>query len=124
MERGVILWIVFDLRNGSDEAIAAPGNRFDVERRVKRIAKCVAQVGDRHIEAVIEVNEGIRGPEKAIQLISRDQFARIFQQIDQDEERLFAELDGQTGAAQFHSSRVDFEDTEMPAPSRAYGRGH
>lgn len=37
---------------------------------------------------------------------------------------MLAAFDGRAAAAQFHSSRVYFIDTETPSPVRAHGRRH
>ncbi|MDX6460542.1 MAG: hypothetical protein QOJ51_1124 [Acidobacteriaceae bacterium] len=50
------------LGNGRDKAIALPGNGFDVERLVGRIAQGLAELHDSRIEAVIEIDEGVRRP--------------------------------------------------------------
>jgi hypothetical protein len=48
----------------------------------------------------------------------------MFEETDQDKERLLAEFDGRAAAAQLHSSRVYFIDTETPVPVRTHRRSH
>ena len=54
-----------DLGDVGDEAVAAPGDGFDKSRALRRIAQRLADLVDRLVETMIEIDEGIRGPESA-----------------------------------------------------------
>ena len=89
--------------NGSDEAIALPGDGLDIERLVGRVAQGLAELHDRSIQAVIEVDEGVGWPEVLAQLLARDHLPGVFKQQEQNARRLFAQLDESAIAAQFSS---------------------
>src|ERR1700682_5394637 len=45
------------------EAVATPGQRLDEPRILRRISQRLAQFVDRGIQAVVEVDEGVGGPD-------------------------------------------------------------
>src|SRR5262249_47007763 len=63
-----------------DEAIAPAGERFDKPGTLSRIAKGLAQLSDRRVEARLEVAEGVPRPQFPLQLFRRDELARLFHQ--------------------------------------------
>ena len=73
----------------SNEAITAAGERLNKDRSVCRFAQRIAQPLDRGIQAMIEVNEGVRRPELAAQFLAGNQLSRSFKQRRQDLQRLF-----------------------------------
>ena len=71
---------------------------------------------------MVEVDEGLRRPQNPSQFFAGDDLAGVFQEINQDEEALLAQLDGGAVAAQLHPQGVQFIDTETPSIVRARGR--
>ena len=87
--------------NGRDEAIALLRDGFDVERLVGRITQGLAELHDRSIQTVVEIDEGVGRPEMLAQLLARDHLPGVLQQQEQNARRLFAQLDDRAIAAQF-----------------------
>ncbi len=58
-----------------DEAIAAPGKGLNEARVVGGIAEGVAQLVHRRVEAVVVVDEGVRGPKLQAQFLARHHLA-------------------------------------------------
>src|SRR5215470_2937884 len=79
-----------DRRN---EAVATARQGFDKTRIVGRIAECFAQFVDGRVQAVVEVDERIRGPVVVAQLFPGHHFAWPLQQDGKDVKRLFLQLD-------------------------------
>ena len=73
---------------------------------------------------MVKVHESVGRPQNPAQLFAGDNFAGMFQEINQDEEGLLANLDEGSIAAQLHPARVHFIDTETPSLIRADRRGH
>ena len=63
-----------------DEPIAAPGHRFDEPRRRRVLAERLAQAFDRGVEAVIELDERVVGPQLLPQLLTRDHLTGAIEQ--------------------------------------------
>jgi len=64
------------------------------------------------VDAVIKVNEGIRGPHPLPQFFPRNQFARLFEQNLQELERLLLQSDPDSVLVQFSGVLVEFERPE------------
>ena len=77
----------------SHEAIAATGQGFDEARAVGGIAKSFAELVNRGIQTVVEINKGVGGPDLSAKLFAGDDFAGPLQQKAEDMERLILELD-------------------------------
>jgi len=65
-----------------------PGDCFNEPRILRRVPQGVPDLADSLVQAVIEVDDGLR-PEPVVQLRPGDQLAGTFQQQGQDAERLF-----------------------------------
>src|SRR4051812_39188080 len=65
----------FSADNFGNEAVAAARECLDVTRIARRIAERVTQFVDGCVQAVIEVNEGVRRPKLEAQLFTSDEFA-------------------------------------------------
>jgi hypothetical protein len=61
-----------------NEAVAMPRNRLNVTCVFGRITESGAEFLDRSIQAVLEVHEGIGGPEAGAQLFAGHDFAWPF----------------------------------------------
>jgi hypothetical protein len=75
----------FDRR---DEAIAAARQGLDEAGIIGRVAEGVTQAVHRRIQSVVEIHEGVGGPEVLPQFVARDQIAGTRKQVGQDVERL------------------------------------
>jgi hypothetical protein len=61
---------------------------------------------------VIEIDEGVGGPEASAQIVSRDDLSRPFQQLSEHLERLILQLDLVSLPAQFSRTQIEFEYSE------------
>ena len=68
-----------------------------------------ADLVDGFIEAIIEVDKGVVGPQFLLQLLPRDTLTWVFQQHRQDLKRLFLEFDLHSILTQFARSQVKFK---------------
>jgi len=66
--------------DGRDESIAASRDRLDEARRCRRIAERLAKMFHARIQAVLEVDVGVFGPELAAEVVARDEDAARFDQ--------------------------------------------
>jgi hypothetical protein len=96
-----------------DETVSQSGKRFDPMRRLGRIAKNGTDPLYSVIQAMVEIDEGIRWPERFLQLFSRDQVALSGQQHLQHLERLARQLDANAVLAQFVGAQVRIEHPKM-----------
>ena len=79
------------------------------------VAEYLAKARNRIVQAMIEIDKGVGGPNLRSQLLASDYFARVLQQSDQNLKGLFLQSDLRSVSAQFTCSQVQFEHTE---PSR------
>ncbi len=98
--------------HGSEEAIAVPRNGFHIARALRRIRKGRAQLRHRFIQAAIEIDKRLRGPELFADLFARDYLARMFQEERKYLEGLLLQLDSNASFAQLRSPQVHFENAE------------
>jgi hypothetical protein len=96
----------------SNETVPSSSDCLNEDWRFRRFAQRIAQPLDGGIEAMIEVDEGVRRPEFAAQFLSGNQFSRPFKQRRQHLQRLFLELYLLSPLAQFPSVEIDLERTE------------
>jgi len=66
--------------NFGQEAVAAAGDGFDEAWVVSRVAESLANLVDGFIEAVIEVDERIGGPEAPLQFLPGDDLAAVLEE--------------------------------------------
>ena len=97
----------------SQEAISATWNGFDIARIVSSIGKRVAKFADRGIQASLEIDESIFGPEMVLQFGSGDDLALSFGEQDEDTQGLFLEADARAVLADFTSCQVHNEGTKL-----------
>ena len=71
--------LVLLARHGRDEAIPAFGNGFDIKRLVGGVAEGFAQLHDRRIQAMVEIDKRVGGPERPLQVFAGNQFPGMFQ---------------------------------------------
>jgi hypothetical protein len=96
----------------SNEAITAAGERLNKDRSVCRFAQRIAQPLDRGIQAMIEVNEGVRRPEFIAQFLSSNELSRPFQERRQYLKGLFLQFYLLSPLAQFPGVEIDLEGAE------------
>jgi hypothetical protein len=65
-------------RDGSDETVAALGKSFDEAGIVGFVGEGIAEFVDGGVEAVLEIDEGVFGPEALLELIACDDQAGVF----------------------------------------------
>jgi hypothetical protein len=94
----------------SDEPVPAPWQRLDKARVVSRVVECLAKPFDGRVKAVFEVDEGIRGPELPVKLFPRNHFSRVFQEADQNLDRLSFKPDFAALLPEFGRAQVKLED--------------
>ena len=73
---------------GLQEAIAAARQSFDELRMIGGIAKRFANLIDGGIEAIVEIHEGVGGPQFPPQIVAGDDLAGNFQQFGENLKRL------------------------------------
>ena len=98
--------------NRGDEAIATSRQGFDIARRLPVVAEGFPQFIDGFVQAVLEVHEGVCGPELQTQVLARDQLARPCEQQGQNLKRLFLKLDSEAMLAQLTRGSIQLKDTE------------
>src|SRR5271165_3035031 len=64
----------------SDEPVAALGEGFDEAGIVGFVGESVAEFVDGGVEAVLEVDEGVFGPEAFLELLAGDELARVLEE--------------------------------------------
>ena len=65
--------------NRPNEAVAAAGYRFDIGGSGGGIAQGLADFVYRGVEAVIEINKGVAGPELVLKVFAGKHFSGTFQ---------------------------------------------
>jgi hypothetical protein len=78
---------------GTKKTIATLGKSFDEAWLVRFVVQGQAKLFDSRVEAVVEVHEGILGPETLAKLFPRDHLPWLRQQHSQYPERLLLDLD-------------------------------
>jgi hypothetical protein len=94
------------------KAVPASRQRFDEARIFGGVSQSVAQLVDRRVQTVVEVNEGIGRPILGAQLFTSDHFAGPLQQDREHLERLFLEFDPCALLAQFSRAEVYLKHSE------------
>ena len=72
----------------ADKAVASAGDCVDITRFVSRVLQCISQPPDRRVDPVIELDDGVGGPEPLLNLLAQNDLARTFQQNAQELKRL------------------------------------
>ena len=88
-----------------DEAIASARQRLDEARVVGRVAERLAQLLDRRVEGVVEVDEGVGRPEPFAHRLAGDDLARAFQEHRQQLKRLVLQLQSDAVPAKLTAPR-------------------
>ena len=88
--------------------------RLDKPRIVGVVAECGAQPLDRGVQAVLEIDEGPRGPQTLAQLLPRHDVAGPLEHDRENLERLILQPDADAALAQLARAQIDFECSESP----------
>ena len=97
---------------GGDESVAAPRQGFDEPRIVGGVVQRFAQLADGAVQPDLEVDERVRGPEHASELVARDHFTGTAQQFFEDLEGLIGQPDFQAMTPQLAGLGVELEHAE------------
>ena len=95
------------------ESVTSASHCFNEAGIVSRIAERVADFVDGLVEAMVEVNEGVLGPEVLLKLLAGNDLSRLFQEHGENLEGLLLQLDPDPLPAKFSGPEIDFEDSEM-----------
>jgi hypothetical protein len=66
--------------DGGDETVAAFGESFDEAGVVGFVGESVAEFVDGGVQAVLEIDEGVFGPEAFLELLAGDDEAGVFEE--------------------------------------------
>jgi hypothetical protein len=95
-----------------DEAIAAPRQSLDEARRFSGVFQGLAQALDCGIDAVLEVDDRLAGPELPADFFAAHQLAWSLDQQGQDPQRLAFEPDLYPALAQLECAGIEFDVLE------------
>jgi hypothetical protein len=98
--------------DSTDKPISPLGKRFDQARGFGIVPERFAQFLHRVIQALIEVDEGVGGPDSPLQLFAGHNVTGALKQCAQELERLNLQFDPEAVAMQFARPEPDFEITE------------
>jgi hypothetical protein len=101
-----------DAFHGGDETVAAARQGFDETRVLMRIAESAAERLDRCIHAMLEIDEGVGGPEAGLQLFSGEQLAGLFEKQGENLEGTAGEMDLRTVFAQLAGTEINLVGVE------------
>jgi hypothetical protein len=88
---GLAIWCT--VLNGKDKSIAELGKGLDKARFSCRVIQNTAEFLDGGVQTVLEVDEGIRGPELLTKLFASNDIAGVVEQKGQNLEGLRTKLD-------------------------------
>ncbi|MCU1311515.1 MAG: hypothetical protein JWO20_2640 [Candidatus Angelobacter sp.] len=94
------------------ETVSTFGNSFNELRVGSGVAEDFADLVDGGIERVVEVNEGVGGPECGAQFFAANQFSGALQEEGEDLKRLFLQSQFHAAFAQLELAQVGFEWAE------------
>ena len=99
-------------RNRRDEPVSPAVQRLDKSRIVGLIAQRLPQFLDGAVQAQIEVDESVRGPEPGLQFFAGHDLARTLQKYSEHLKGLLVQFDLHPGLAQFTGLQINFEESE------------
>ena len=98
-----------DVLHGCDKPIPATGQRFDIAWTGRRIAQHFPKLVHGGVETVVEIHEGVGGPEFLAQLLASHHVASALQQQSQNLKRLLLQTKLGAVLAQFAGGEVELE---------------
>ncbi len=109
-------------RDGSDETVAAFGESFDEAGVVGLVGEGVAEFVDGGVEAVLEIDEGVFGPQAFLELLAGDDEAGVFKEDGENLEGTILELEADAGFAEFAGEQIGLVGAETDERGKL-GRG-
>ena len=100
------------------EAIPATRDGLNKPGALRRIAQCLPNLVDGLVEPVVEVYEGIRGPEPLLQILARYDLADVLDQHGQNLKRLLLNSDLQSVLSEFAGTEIKLEDAKAKTPRK------
>ena len=97
----------FDIR---EEAVSPPSNGFNKAGTLRRVAESLTDFADRFVETVVEIHEGVRGPEFLLKLFPSHDLTGVLKHHRQELEGLFLKPYSQSVLAQFARAKIQFEN--------------
>lgn len=110
--------------DGCDEAVAPLGKSFDKAGVVGFVGEGVAEFVDGSVQAVLEIDEGVFGPETLLELLTGDNEAGMFQKDGEDLERAILEFEADAGFAEFAGEQVGLIGAEADDGGKLRRGGH
>ncbi len=107
-----------------DEPVPAAGQRFDEPRGVGRVTQHFAQPVHRCAQSVVEVYEGVPGPESLTQFVASHQLTGTLDERGKHLDWLPLQCQADAGLAEFARVEVDLEDAKADEASRRGGVEH
>ena len=92
--------------DGTDEAVTALGKGLDPTRAIRGIMQSIAQAIDGGIQAMLEIDKSVRGPEQRAKLFASDEVARVVQEHLKDLKGLCGNADALPVAEQFPGREI------------------
>src|SRR5271165_1022335 len=90
----------------TDVPVSPARKRFDVARRLRRLAQHFANPRNCVVQAVVKIDERISGPESGLELLASDNLSRTFQQDFEHSEGLAPQAQPYTVLAQFAGTDI------------------
>jgi len=94
-------------RHSAHEAVATSWDGRNPAGIFSGIGQAIAEPLNSGIQSMVEVDEGITGPELGSELLARDHFAIRIQQQTQNTEALFSHLDFASELPQFAGAEIE-----------------
>src|ERR1700730_614138 len=98
--------------HGSNEAVTATSKSFDEDGILGRVAEGISEAFHGSVEAVIEVDEGIGGPEPGSEFLAGNDLAGPLQEHGQERKGLFLKLDFVAILAELGGAQIGLEQAE------------
>lgn len=98
--------------HGSEEAISAARERFHKTGILCGVAQCIAQALHGGVQAVVEINKGIRRPQAGVKILPCNHFSGALQKRGQHLKGLFLEASLEPVAAELPGTKVYLKDSK------------
>jgi hypothetical protein len=105
-----------DILDLCEETVAPPGYRFHKARTLSGIAQGLPNFIDGFVQAVIEVNKCVGGPQVLLQFFPSNHFPGMLEQHSKHLKWLFLQPDLHPVLAQFTRPKIHFENTKTETP--------
>src|SRR5882757_3473803 len=107
-----------------DEAVSATRESLDEARTGRGITQRFANLVNGGIQAVVEIDESVGGPDFLTQVIACNYAPGTFEQNAEDLKRLLLETHESAILAELSGRQVHLKDAKAPKPGFAAGRWH